>query len=352
MDGAGLEAEEVKKIKKAAERNYRARRRGWRPGLMEGDVGGLGMAIDVEGSCEEMSWEKTLNGDVKELGDLRAGQVMLWEGEVDLEPQYSSDLSASADGTSLSLQQKALEDEAFSFEKMFPSRAQLEQEPEPEPEPDHQSHFPTGFASQAPFSTFSASTAVTSTRRSPSLRTLNSIWYQSNFGTTYNVRNNTELGLLMHYLDNVFCLQFGFSCLKRSSPAPNRGRGWYLDTLLRCRPLYFATLSISAHHQHLVKAGNIAAAWAPSGDMNGSGAPSGKRMVGSGKGELGKVGLNWDAEKNFMMTLKELQGVIDELQGQGLKGVELLRARWQVLGTMCQVLSLEVCLSSVYQELV
>ena len=107
-----------------------------------------------------------------------------------------------------------------------------------------------------------------------------------------------------------------------------------MDTLLRCKPLYFATLSISAHHQHLVKEGNIPASWAPSGARNGSGNPS---------VEGAKVGLNWDAERNFVMTLKGLQGVIDELQGQGLKGVELLREGWQVLGTMCQLLSLEVC---------
>lgn len=44
------------------------------------------------------------------------------------------------------------------------------------------------------------------------------------------------------------------------------------------------------------------------------------------------------------MTLKGLQGVIDEVQEQGLKGVELLRVRWQILGTLCQVLSLEVML--------
>jgi hypothetical protein len=344
MDGAGLEAEEVKRIKKAAERNYRARRRGLRPGFMDGGMGGQGMGM--EGICEELGGDKTLDENVNELG---AGQVMRWEEELDLEPRYSSDLSmSSADGTSLSLRPKVLKDEAFSFEKMFPSYAQAE--PEPQSEPHQRSRFSTGFASQAPFSTFSASQAIT-TRRSPSPRTLNSLWYQSDFGTTYDVRNNAELGLLMHYLDNVFCLQFGFSCLKRSSLAPDRGRGWYLDTLLRCKPLYFATLSISAQHQHLMKGGNVAAAWAPASAGKGSGAPSGKRIVGSGKGELGKVGLNWDAERNFVMTLKGLQGVIDELQGQGLEGLELLRARWQVLGTMCQVISLEVSLCSVVPDI-
>jgi hypothetical protein len=341
MDGAGLEAEEVKKIKRAAERNYRARRKGWRPDFTGLDVGGVdmdGAGTGMEGIFEEMNEEMALDENVKELEALEADHVMLWEG--DLEPQYSSDLSMSAaDGTSLSLQPKALEDEDFSFQKMFPSRVQPEPEPEPEPEPYYQTQFSTEFASKAAFPKSSASKAVTCTRLPPSPRTLCSLWYQSNFDTTYNVSNSAELGLLMHYLDNVFFLQYGFSCLKRSSPAPDRGRGWYLDTLLRCKPLYFATLSISAHHQHLMRGANIATAWAPSTAESGSD----KGMLGSGKGELAKVELSWEAQRNFVLTLKGLQGVIDEVQGQGLKGLELLKARWEVLGTMCQVLSLEVC---------
>jgi len=325
MDGAGLEAEQVKKIKKAAESNYRARRRGWRPNCKGLDVGGVdmsGVGTGMKGIFEEVCEEKALDEDVKELEDPGTGHVMLWEG--DLEPQYSSDLSAyAADEMSLSLRPKALEDGDFSFEKIQP-------EPEPEPEPYYQTQFSIEFASKAAFPTTPASKAVTSTRLPPSPRTLSFLWYQSNFGTTYNVSNNAELDLLMHYLDNVFCLQYGFSCLKQPSPTSDRGRGWYLDTLLLCKPLYFATLSVSAYHQHLVKGGDFATSWAPS-------------SVGSGKGELAKVGLNWEAERNFVMALKGLQAVIDEVQGQGLKGMELLKARWQVLGIMCQVLSLEVC---------
>jgi hypothetical protein len=343
MDGAGLEAAEVKKIKKAAETNYRARRRGWKPASVGLDVGMVDVgAAGIEGVCEELSGKNALDGDVKELEDPWTGHVMLWEG--DPVPQYSSDLSIfSGDETSLSLQPKALQDEPFSSENMFSSHAQSE----PKPESYQQTDFSTACTSQDPFSTFSASQALTSTRRPPSPLTLSSLWYQSNFGTTYNVHNNAELGLLMHYLDNVFCLQFGFSSPDHSSSAPGCGRGWYLDTLLRCKPLYFATLSISAHHQYLVKGGDVAAAWAPSGAGKGSEDLTGKSMVGS-KGELAKVGMSWDAERNFLMALKGLQGIIDNFQEQGLKGVELLKAWWQVLGTMCQVLSLEVCRAAFY----
>lgn len=334
---------QVKKIKRAAERNYRARRRGWRPSASGG----------FTGICEEMSGGGVRDGERgKEMGvgqllmggkeesvqwdwDPGDGQWMVWEGDGVLEPQCLSDFDISeVEGAHLSLRQKEPGDGHETPGKMISwSRARIYK-------PCHaagfesQASLSTDFGSQAPFPTFSASQALTSTRRSPSPQTPSSIWYQSNFGATYDVRNNTELDLLMHYLDNVFCLQFGFSCLKRSEPGSDRGRGWYLDTLLRCKPLYFATLSISAHHQHLVKGGNIPVSWAPSGTGNGSGNLS---------AEGAKVGLNWDAERNFVMTLKGLQGIIDELQGQGLKGVELLRERWQVLGTMCQLLSLEVC---------
>lgn len=55
-----------------------------------------------------------------------------------------------------------------------------------------------------------------------------------------------ELGLLMHYLDYVFPLQFPF--YKHS--AIKGGRGWLLSLLMQLEPLYHAALSISAYHMH------------------------------------------------------------------------------------------------------
>lgn len=55
-----------------------------------------------------------------------------------------------------------------------------------------------------------------------------------------------ETGLLMHYLDYVFPLQFPFY---RHS-AIKGGRGWLLSLLMQLEPLYHAALSISAYHRH------------------------------------------------------------------------------------------------------
>jgi hypothetical protein len=52
-----------------------------------------------------------------------------------------------------------------------------------------------------------------------------------------------EAGLLMHYLDYVFPLQFPFySAIK--------GRGWLLSLLMQLEPLYHAALSVSSYHMH------------------------------------------------------------------------------------------------------
>lgn len=55
-----------------------------------------------------------------------------------------------------------------------------------------------------------------------------------------------EAGLLMHYLDYVFPLQFPF--YKHS--AIKGGRGWLLSLLMQVEPLYHAALSASSYHQH------------------------------------------------------------------------------------------------------
>jgi hypothetical protein len=55
-----------------------------------------------------------------------------------------------------------------------------------------------------------------------------------------------EAGLLMHYLDYVFLLQFPF--YKHS--AIKGGRGWLLSLLMQLEPLYHAALSVSSYHMH------------------------------------------------------------------------------------------------------
>lgn len=55
-----------------------------------------------------------------------------------------------------------------------------------------------------------------------------------------------EAGLIMHYLDRVFPLQFRFY---GSTPGES-GRGWLLSIILRTKPLYHAVLGIAAYHQH------------------------------------------------------------------------------------------------------
>ena len=58
-----------------------------------------------------------------------------------------------------------------------------------------------------------------------------------------------EEGLVMHYLDYVFPLQFRFY-----QPSPfEGGRGWLLSIILRTKPLYYAAITLSAFHRQLIK---------------------------------------------------------------------------------------------------
>jgi hypothetical protein len=112
----------------------------------------------------------------------------------------------------------------------------------------------------------------------------------------------------MNYLDNVFSLQFGFY----KSSASDTGRGWLLNTLLRSKPLYNASLSLSVYHQALVRKGsiNLPTAFSP------------------------------DADQIYGLTLKSLQQQLASLKD--LSGPELLIGRFEILGSMNQMLSLEV----------
>jgi hypothetical protein len=64
----------------------------------------------------------------------------------------------------------------------------------------------------------------------------------------------TNADLLMHYLDEVFPLQFPF--YKPSVIAG--GRGWLLSILTVTKPLYHAALSLAAYHRQSMLCGNSA----------------------------------------------------------------------------------------------
>jgi hypothetical protein len=54
--------------------------------------------------------------------------------------------------------------------------------------------------------------------------------------------------LLMHFLDNVFPLQFPMY----TPSIMEGGRGWFLSLLLRTKPLYHAALALSSYHQGIM----------------------------------------------------------------------------------------------------
>ncbi len=61
-----------------------------------------------------------------------------------------------------------------------------------------------------------------------------------------------ESVLLMHFLDNVFPLQYPMY----KSGILNEGRGWLLALLLRTNPLYHAALALSAYHRRTIMLAN------------------------------------------------------------------------------------------------
>ncbi|KAF7934496.1 hypothetical protein BELL_0318g00120 [Botrytis elliptica] len=66
------------------------------------------------------------------------------------------------------------------------------------------------------------------------------------FGTP--IITNNEAALLMHFVDNVFPLQYPMY-----KPAVSEGgRGWLLSLLLKTKPLYHASIGLSAYHRGVV----------------------------------------------------------------------------------------------------
>ncbi|KAJ8066603.1 hypothetical protein OCU04_005650 [Sclerotinia nivalis] len=57
-----------------------------------------------------------------------------------------------------------------------------------------------------------------------------------------------EAALLMHFLDNVFPLQYPMY----KPEVAEGGRGWLLSLLLKTKPLYHASIGLSAYHRGVV----------------------------------------------------------------------------------------------------
>ena len=94
-----------------------------------------------------------------------------------------------------------------------------------------------------------------------------------------------EAGLIMHYLDRVFPLQFRFYA---STPG-EWGRGWLLSIILRTKPLYHAVLGIAAYHQHY--------------DL----------YYGQSEEELPACPILDDLQKHYVLTLEGLQQHLERI---------------------------------------
>ncbi|KAB8304778.1 hypothetical protein EYC80_004126 [Monilinia laxa] len=69
----------------------------------------------------------------------------------------------------------------------------------------------------------------------------------NNFMGTPSIAGN-EAALLMHFLDNVFPLQYPMY----QPDVAEGGRGWLLSLLLKTKPLYHASIGLSAYHRGVV----------------------------------------------------------------------------------------------------
>jgi len=87
----------------------------------------------------------------------------------------------------------------------------------------------------------------------------------------------------MHFLDNVFCLQYPLY-----KPAVSEGgRGWLLSLLLRTKPLYHASLALSAYHRSTMFVAQHCCPTTPSGMT--------------------------EQEEHLAISLRELQGAIQNV---------------------------------------
>lgn len=128
-----------------------------------------------------------------------------------------------------------------------------------------------------------------------------------------------EANLIMHYLDQVFYIQYRFYPLNASS----RGRGWLLSLLTRTKPLYHAALSLSAFHQQSVKAFEH---------------------------ENADMDYLQELERQHNLTLEELQSFIQA--NSLLHSVHgAFDRNLQVLACVCELISFEVSYVTIYFSL-
>jgi hypothetical protein len=139
-----------------------------------------------------------------------------------------------------------------------------------------------------------------------------SFWSSPNDPIASSSDGNEEAELIMHYLDQVFYIQFPFYGLSTTAS----GRGWLLSLLGKVKPLYSAVLALSQFHRNSL------------------------RQVTTNNATV-------DAHKfyrmqvRYNMALKELQIIIGEsLTWSGTTG--LIRSI-QALTCILQLLFFEVC---------
>ncbi|TVY49393.1 Pestheic acid cluster transcriptional regulator [Lachnellula occidentalis] len=86
------------------------------------------------------------------------------------------------------------------------------------------------------------------TSMSPSVDTLSEAQSTPHQPSSILAVSSNESILLMHFLDNVFCLQYPFY-----KPGVHEGgRGWLLSLLMKTKPLYHASLALSAYHRSAI----------------------------------------------------------------------------------------------------
>lgn len=121
-----------------------------------------------------------------------------------------------------------------------------------------------------------------------------------------------ETNLMMHYLDQVFYIQFRFY----SPSVSSGGRGWLLSLLLQTKPLYHAALSLSAFHQQSLL----------SVDQD---------VLPTQRGYLQEL------ERHHNLTLEELQlFILAQKEPDSTSGI--LSSNVQILACMVQLISFEV----------
>lgn len=120
-----------------------------------------------------------------------------------------------------------------------------------------------------------------------------------------------EANLMMHYLDNVFYIQFRFF----TPSVQAGGRGWLLSLLNHTKPLYHAAISLSAFHQ--------------------------QSLISQQGADQAQIDYFHQLELHHNLTLEELQWFIrahteSTSLGKGFGG------KVQILACMVQLISFEV----------